>query len=260
MFCAIIGYPLKKPRSVKIWKEFFLKKKIDMSMKQLEIPNHSFSKKIQKLIKNKNFLASAVTMPYKKKILKYVSLKDKISKIAKSVNFIIRKKKIIEGYNTDVYGALISIKKISIKKDLIIYGFGGAGEAICRALYDRYKKMKITVISKKNKPSDLKNKRIKFCKTINNKLLKKTDVFINCSPLGSTLKKSYINKTPLDLKMLKNVKSNFFVFDIIYNPKKTTLLKNCEELNINNMNGLEMNTYQAKFALEKVFKEYNKID
>ena len=53
----------------------------------------------------------------------------------------------------------------------------------------------------------------------------------------------------------QNVKSNFFVLDIIYNPKKTILLKKCEELNINNMNGLEMNTYQAKFALEKVFKE-----
>lgn len=60
--------------------------------------------------------------------------------------------------------------------------------------------------------------------------------------------------------MLKNVKSNFFVFDIIYNPKKTILLKNCEDLNIKNMNGLEMNTFQAKFALEKVYKEYNKIN
>ena len=67
MFCSIIGYPLSKPRSVKIWKNFFKKKRINIQMFPIEIKKNLFNNKINELLHDKNFLASAVTMPYKKK-------------------------------------------------------------------------------------------------------------------------------------------------------------------------------------------------
>ena len=61
-------------------------------MFSLEIKKNLFKSKINELILDQKFLASAITMPYKKKILKYIKVKDSISKEAKSVNFIIKKK------------------------------------------------------------------------------------------------------------------------------------------------------------------------
>ena len=150
MQCYIIGYPLNKPRSVKLWRSFFKKKKIPFQMSQLEVKPEKFNSEIKKILISENFLASAITMPYKKKIKKYAIINDKISKYSNSVNFIIKKDKKIFGYNTDVYGALNSINKIE-KKNIIIYGFGGSGEAIFRTIYKMFPKSKFNVITKKKK-------------------------------------------------------------------------------------------------------------
>ena len=47
--------------------EFFFKKKFNIKMYPYEIKPKNFDLKFSELIRNKNFLASAVTMPFKKK-------------------------------------------------------------------------------------------------------------------------------------------------------------------------------------------------
>ena len=116
MFCSIIGYPLKNPRSVKIWSDFFKRKKMKIKMNAIEINPKKFNFEIEKILSNKNFLASAITMPYKKKIISKVIIKDKLSKTSKSLNFILKKKNKIYGYNTDIFGAIETTKKLKKKK------------------------------------------------------------------------------------------------------------------------------------------------
>ena len=120
-FCTIIGYPLSNPRSVKLWRNFFAKKKLKIKMDPYEINPINFKKKFFELVYNENFLASAVTMPFKKKVINYVTIKDKLTKYSKAVNFIIKKGKNIYGYNTDIYGALETLKKIKKKKIIFIF-------------------------------------------------------------------------------------------------------------------------------------------
>ena len=79
MFCSIIGHPLKNPRSIKLWKIFFKKKKLKIDMFGVDVKKSKFKKTIKNFTKNQNFLASAITMPYKKDIVKYVKINDKIS-------------------------------------------------------------------------------------------------------------------------------------------------------------------------------------
>ena len=50
--------------------------------------------KLKNCFKTKKFLASAVTMPYKEKIVRFIKFGDKISKYSKSVNLIIKKNQI----------------------------------------------------------------------------------------------------------------------------------------------------------------------
>ena len=46
MKCGIIGYPLKNPKSIKIWKNYFKKKNIKASMEKFSIEK----KKIKKIL------------------------------------------------------------------------------------------------------------------------------------------------------------------------------------------------------------------
>ena len=49
-----------------------------------------------------------------------------------------------------------------------------------------------------------------------------------------------------------------YVYDIIYNPKFTKLLKDATKMNINITNGLMMNLYQAVYAIHQAMnKKYN---
>ncbi len=254
MFCTIIGYPLLKPRSVKLWRDFFKQRKLKIKMFSKEIKQKSFNKEFRNLLNNRDFIASAITMPYKKQVISKVNVKDKISKYSQSINFIIKKNGKVFGYNTDVYGALKTIQ--TFKKDKVcIYGFGGSGEAITRVISKIYKKTLIYVISSKKKPSNLNNDRIRFInkKKIN---LSNIDLFINCSPLGSDLRKKYLNKSPLNENNFINVNPKIKIFDIVYKPKNTFLSKLCRKKKIYYTNGIFMNTVQAKIALQKIYDYY----
>ena len=254
MFCSIIGHPLKKPRSVELWKKFFKDKKFKIEMYPLDIKKKDFKRKIKSLIIDKNFLASAITMPYKKEILKYIKIKDRISLYANSINLIVKEKNSLYGYNTDVYGALKSVQNLN-KKNIILFGFGGTGEAIYKTFKKIFPKANFIIISSK-KNLKLENRTI-LKKKIDEKDIHLTDLFINCSPLGSNLKKKFLNKSPLGVSHLKKMKKKSMVFDIVYSPKKTLLSRNCKKLKIKYVNGIKMNTMQASKALSIVEKEIN---
>jgi shikimate dehydrogenase len=214
-----------------------------------------FKNSIKNLFKDKNYLASAITMPFKKKALPFVKISDKITKYSQSINFIYKKKNKIYGYNTDVYGALDCIKKKK-NKSILIYGFGGTGEAILRTFCKIYKKSNFIVVSKKNKPRDIKDKNIKFIKRKNLLNLDNIDIAINCSPLGSNLSKKYINRSPFKQNQLFKRKKNLLVFDLVYKPNSTLLSKLCKKNKIDYLNGLKMNTIQANKALKIIKKNY----
>lgn len=84
------------------------------------------------------------------------------------------------------------------------------------------------------------------------KLHSDAEIIINTSPVGMY---PNINNSPIELSYFKNCKA---VVDIIYNPEKTRLYLQAEELNIPAVTGLEMLVAQAKYAAE-LFTG-NKID
>jgi len=256
MNCYIIGHPLSKPRSVTLWKNYFKSKNLKIKMGPIDVAPEKLSFLIKSLKKDQSFLASAITMPYKKKILKFAKFGDILTKKAQASNLIIKKNGNLVAYNTDVEGALKTIGKKKYKK-IMIYGLGGSGLAIFNVLYGKLKKTKFFLITSKNK-KNFNTKRIAVSKKIKSNEFRDIDLFINCSPLGSNLKKKYIKKTPINSKFLEQSKKKLFIFDIVYKPEKTVLHKLCKSLNINYQNGIEMNTTQAEFAISKVLGNYEK--
>ena len=251
--CGIVGYPLKKPRSIPIWKNFFKKNKILSSIDKFEINRDDFPKFINFIKREKNFLAMAVTMPYKKKIIKYLDRLDSYAKKTQSVNLVVKRVKSLHGFNTDIFGAMQSIKKqINSFNKIVIIGLGGTGQAIFNFLSKTFPSKSFILISSKSKRL-FKAKNLILMRKLNKNIIKNKLLIINCTPLGSALKKDFIKKTPIDEVLFKFFNNKSFVFDIIYSPKKTKLYKLCKKYKIKHTNGIFMNTIQAQRALEIVF-------
>ena len=84
-------------------------------------------------------------------------------------------------------------------------------------------------------------------------LLRDKSIIINCTPLGSNLKREYISKLPLPKNFFKTINRDNLIFDIIYKPKNTKLKSLCKKYKIEYINGLEMNSVQAIKALNLTF-------
>tara|TARA_B100000029_G_scaffold478467_1_gene524570 strand:+ start:255 stop:1043 length:789 start_codon:yes stop_codon:yes gene_type:complete len=251
--CGIVGHPLKKPRSIPIWKKFFKKKKILSSMEKFDIDSNNFHKFISRIKKEKKFLAMAVTMPYKKKIIQYLRSMDSFAKKTRSVNLVVKKAGHLHGYNTDIFGALQSIKKeVNYHDKILIIGLGGTGQAIFNYLRKTFPKKYFILISSKSKRF-FKAKNLILKKKLNKDIIKNRLLIINCTPIGSSLKKIFIKSTPIKKEFFKFINNKSFIFDIIYSPKKTVLNKLCKKHNIKYTNGTFMNTVQAERALKIVF-------
>ena len=68
---------------------------------------------------------------------------------------------------------------------------------------------------------------------------------INATSVGHA---ESIDITPIPIKLLAKAKNTMVVYDIIYDPLKTKLLKNSEEIGLKIINGLRMNLIQAVLA------------
>ena len=196
-------------------------------------------------------------MPYKEKIFELLPSGDNLTKFAQSANLIVKQNKNLYCYNTDIVGALNTIKNTK-KKNIVIFGLGGTGKPIFKVLYKKFKSNFFLISSKNHKKfSNLKNVVIK--KKIDSSTLEKTDLFINCSPLGSSLKKGLLKKSPLTEEQVQHLNKKSLVFDIVYNPKSTMLGKYCKKNKVKFVNGIKMNTVQAEIALIKIHKTYRKL-
>lgn len=244
---GIIGFPLKKPRTLTLWRKKLIFIKKNISIFKFEInPRNLFS--FLNTLSDLNFnYALAVTMPFKKRIIKFTNKMHPSSARAKAVNLFIKFKKKKIGYNTDVMAFDQRCKKIIKRMEqIIIIGFGGSGSSIYN-YYNKIYKKKIIVISKKIKKKN-------FYSKIKPLHLKKKSLIINCTPLGSNLNSNYEKVSPINLSLMKYVNNKSLIFDLVYSPKSNLLSKYCKKLKLNYENGIRMNTIQAKLSFNYIKK------
>jgi len=245
---GLIGYPLSHSFSQKYFREKFEIEQI----KGVDYLNFQISKieELEEVIKNNTLLKGFnVTIPYKEKILKFLTEIDSDAEQIGAVNTVklinSTKGKILKGYNTDFYGFLTSLKRImnGNEKKALVLGYGGAAKAVVYSL----KKMDLDVhiASRTNLivPGTL------LYNQIDHNFLSEIDIIVNTTPLGMW---PDVDRYP-DLNY-QWIKENTIAYDLIYNPEKTMFLKLCEKNGAIVKNGLEMLILQA----EKAWEIFNK--
>ena len=257
-FAGIIGYPLSHTLSPSMHNFIYQKLGIDVEYKKWEISPNNLKSHIEK-INNENFIGANITVPYKEKI---VPLLDEIRNEAKftgAVNTIVKNNNKLIGYNTDVYGIEQTLD-IKLKNDVInnavIFGAGGAAKAAFFVLLQRgLNNLTIVNRTKSNALKMISKFNNVNCDqtiiTLNEKSQIKSaclsaDLIINTTILG--MKGSgYEDISPIDSTFID---SNSVIFDMVYNPTKTPLIKIALERNANIIEGLNMLVYQALKSIE----------
>ncbi len=186
------------------------------------------------------FLAGLnVTIPYKQEIIPYLDRIDAEAASIGAVNTIKFTPSGTIGYNTDAFGfkkALSSFLKPHHKKALIL-GTGGASKAVLHSLQQLG--IEATFVSRSSREETLTYGELDESTIRSNKLI------VNCSPVGTFPKVEEKPNIPYEF-----IDKNHLLFDLIYNPEKTSFLKIGEERGASICNGHQMLVHQAEKAWE----------
>lgn len=238
--CLIIGYPIKTSRSALMHNGGYKKLKIDDKFIYIKAEVKPEDLKMaMDGIRALGIKGVSVTMPHKQTVMKYLDKIDKDAQKIGAVNTILNLKGKLTGFNTDWTGAIAALEqktKLNNKKVGII-GAGGAARAIVYGL-----KTKGAIIKIYNRSQD-KAKLLAeefdcgYSGLSTQGDLPTMDVIINASSLGMNK-----NTTPIDTKFLNRKQ---IIFDIVYSPKETRLIRDAKAIGANVIYGYEMLLYQG---------------
>ena len=185
-------------------------------------------------IARKKLCGFNVTIPHKSAIIPYLDEIDETARLMNSVNTVKVVDGKLYGYNTDIFGVIATFQKNGIDvngKSVCVLGSGGAAKSVVYALLNNC--ADITVARRKNskKPCFADNMPNVKVTTLNK--LPNADIIVNTTPVGMT---ASCEDTPITALP----KKCSFVFDVVYTPLETPLLKMAAEKGIKCENGLHM--------------------
>jgi len=254
---AVLGYPLSHSLSPLMHNEAFKHCSFNCIYIPLEVKPEDLGA-VVKAIGRMNFIGFNVTVPHKVEVMKYLDEVDKLADIIGAVNTVVIKDGKMKGYNTDGIGFLKSLEESTKQpvegRKVFILGAGGACRAISMTLAMN-KAERIYICNRTYERAE------SLCRDINanftsislpvlmeyenmKEAIEDSDILINTTTVGMY---PHSDESPLPKSLLKE---NLIVCDIVYNPKKTKLLKDAEALECKIVFGLPMLVYQGAEAFK----------
>ena len=255
---GIIGYPLTHSISAAIHKAGFESLGLEGSYDVMETSPEDLINRI-KYIKANGYNGFNVTIPLKVPMSLFLEDIDDYANIAGCVNTVkVEEDKSFIGYNTDIYGFKTAIPSdVDLAgKTASILGTGGASRAAVVGLAEKgIKNIDFYTRNIRNSRQAVDYVRAKFpeiefnvYQIQNIRSLKESAIIVNATPIG--MKGFMANEMPLDRKDFADLNPNTVVYDIVYNPIKTVLLRTAKEFGLRTIEGLDMLIYQAERAIE----------
>jgi len=186
----------------------------------------------------------AITMPHKQAILSHLDNTDPFTAKIGACNTIVRSADgKLYGFNTDTSGVVRPLEQRMTLQDakILVLGAGGAARAAVFGLKERG--AQVSVLNRSLAAAQ-KLARQARARTVKRPDLKKMefDVIINATPVGmGNAKESPLNAEEIKAK---------YVFDMVYDPSETRLLKLAKERGCEVIAGSEMFVHQAARQFE----------
>jgi len=254
--CGIIGDPIEHTMSPVMHNAAFRKLGLDYVYLAFHVRQEELDKAVAGM-RALNIRGLNVTIPHKVAIIPFLDKLDPLAEKIGAINTIVNEGGLLTGYNTDATGFLQALLERGIKpreKKVIILGAGGAARAISFILAER--DASLVILNRYSARAEDLARRIAqfFSEEVKSLALNKenlkialasADILINTTSAGM---EPDVDKTPVPAELLKK---GLIVFDIVYNPVKTRLLREAETAGAQTINGLDMLVWQGALAFEK---------
>ena len=254
----VIGKPIRHSRSPVIHNFWIEKYSLNARYNKLEVDKTDIKDLIQQ-VRDGKIKGLNITIPYKKIMNDFVDEIEESALRSNAINTVYRVKDKIIGANTDGIGFLSSLKtdlnfNINSNTNVMCIGAGGAAYGIVSSLIDLCPNI-IRIINR-TKSSGIKlikhfekftqSKTVFETTLLGSNLVNDVDLLVNCTSCGMG------GKNPLAIELASMHKKSL-VYDIVYEPALTPLMKLAMDNKLQNTNGFYMLARQAAESFYRWF-------
>lgn len=264
-FIGLIGHPLGHSISPDFQQAALAYYKLDMRYEAWEVKAEDLPSAVNRLRLPQN-LGANITVPYKERVVGLIDEVDEFARIIGAVNTVVNRSGRLKGFNTDSSGFLKALREDASfepsEKKVLILGAGGAARAVGFSLVREKVGALVFTDIYLEKAKKLAGALVKFAADSQTKInieavqlssanLAKVAVqcqlIVNCTTVG-TKHTADEQRSPLDSSLIPK---GALVYDLVYNPSQTPLLRMAKAEGARTLNGLPMLVYQgaASFKL-----------
>ena len=254
----VIGKPVKHSRSPTIHNFWIEKYSLNASYNKLEVDKREIKGLIQQ-VRDGKIQGLNITIPYKKIMKDFVDEVEESALRSNAINTVYRTKDKVVGANTDGNGFITSLKKdlsfdVNSETNIMCIGAGGAAYGIVSSLIDLRPNIIRIINRTKSSGRELikhfekftSSKKIFESSILDSNSINDVDLLVNCTSCGMD------GKNPLVIE-LTSMDKNSLVYDIVYEPAFTPLMKLAEDNKLQNTNGFYMLVRQAAESFYRWF-------
>lgn len=253
---GIIGYPLGHSVSPAFQQAAFDHHGLDVRFEVWETPPDALREVVTGL-RAPDALGASVTVPHKAAV---IPLLDRLSEPARrvgAVNLIVNRDGLLEGHNTDTTGFLRALREDGAfdpaGKRVLLLGSGGAARAVAHILLDQGVAT-LTIANRtperaRQLATDLGDGAALSVVSLEPSELAVDGgwhLIVNCTTLGMRHSDGE-KRSPIPSA---SIPSGALVYDLVYNPQETPLLREAKRAGARTLGGLPMLIYQGAEAFQ----------
>jgi len=200
-----------------------------------------------------------ITIPFKEKVFDLCSEISPIAKQLKAINTLkLNSEREWSATNTDVEGFIYPLKNLNFtKRQSIVLGSGGAARSVIQGLINlNFSTISVVSRNKKSLVGLIKNfeNQIRIKGFLHNdyraqNFIEEADLIVNTTPVGMKIARHETNELPFGKIFWKSLNKKTIVYDLIYNPSPTELLKFSANKGCITIDGLQMLVAQGMQSL-----------
>ena len=243
---TLIGHPLGHSMSPWIHERLFRLAGVQASYTLTDIAPETLRSSVEEL---RSLCGFNVTIPYKTDIIPFLSQMDETAERYHSVNTVaVRGSGELHGFNTDCTGFLASVGDIHPGDRILLVGCGGVGRMMATECYLRGARLTITERDIPRAHALMEELTSRFTGTggrirvLDGAPPEEFDWLMNATPVGMFPR---TEGCPVSDAVIEGCSK---VFDVIYNPTETQLIRKAREMGKDAVGGAAMLVRQAAAA------------
>ncbi len=255
--CALFGNPVGQSLSPAMHNAAFRDKGLDLEYLAFKVERKNLENAVSGA-RALGFRGINITIPHKVRVIPLLDHLDPVSKKIGAVNTVVAEGGVLTGYNTDAGGFIRVLSLNSFDpdgKNAVVLGSGGAAMAVCYALVESG--CHVTILNRArglshatdlaarlNSPSKNAARALPLDGDNIKAALQAADILVNATSVGMH---PYEGQSIVPVEFIK---PPMVVFDLVYNPVETELMKTAAQAGAHVIGGLEMLVWQGALAFE----------